>query len=227
MGAGVTMGAFNSVDNSPQVRIKAEYIAAIIHWTKTRQVADALTRDELKKLDSGSRLAALWRTSLEGMAHYLRCNPGADATLAVYKAICVLSDNDEGFGDMAQERLGRFLGRGRQNINECIGRLKEAEVVGFEPVPGSTDRVYPIVPRIFAQSGRQSIWMFDAIAPYIPHCKPGRKPKDRPLSTTPIELPVAATATPISKYLSSKSEIPVAPVATQLSYDFSCCSRRR
>ena len=93
---------------------KAEAIAAIEHWAKTRRIADALTVNEIGGLDSGARLAAFARSKLEATAHWLRSNPREDATLGVLEAIYCLSDNDKGHCDMAQERRRRRRRRSRR-----------------------------------------------------------------------------------------------------------------
>ncbi len=197
-----------------KVEEKAEFINAIELWTKTRKIADALAPDELSILDPGTKIVALWRTSLEGMAHYLRSHPREDATLGVYFAVCVLADAGHGFCSMAQERLGRFFGRSRKHINDCVHRLDG--LIAIEKDAGHPDRISPIVPRIFTERGMQSFWIFEALAPHAEKKKPGRKPKDRPISVTPISscLPVASkhysplgveTGTPVTATVTSIS----------------------
>jgi hypothetical protein len=204
---------------------KADCIAAIEHWTKTRRVAEALSVDELAELDPGTKLLARDRAELEAIRHVLLKHPRESALFGVFKAISFLSD-DRGCCDLSQERLARFFGRGRQHINDCIRTLKNDGVIreDGESVKGKPARFYPVVAHIFAAESIHRTWFFDAFAPYEP-ARPGRKPKDRSeipvaATATPIsEIPVVNTATPISKYLSPKTEIPVAAAATQNSLE--------
>ena len=102
---------------------KADCIAAIELWTKTRHVADALSVKELGELDPCARLPAFVRSELEAIAYLLRQNPKESAIFGVLKAIYVLSDNENGYCDMSQERLAHFFGRGRKHVNECLQEL--------------------------------------------------------------------------------------------------------
>jgi hypothetical protein len=204
----------------------ADCIAAIELWAKTRRVADALSVKELGELNSGARLVALGRSLLEAMAHRCRQNPSEDLMFPLLWAIYLLSDNEKGCCDMAQERLGRFFGRKRECIYEHIRELSNLGFIHIEGDgrSGKPLRLSPVVPRLFAKS-TQTIWLFDALALYE-RAKPGRKPKDRgceiPVGTAPTpiyEIPVGDMAIPISKYLSAKIEIPVGTAPTQDSYD--------
>ena len=228
-------------NNKPKPRLsQAECLAAIEHWTKTRRVADALSADEICELEPGVRLSAFARAKLEGLAHYFRSNPRKEADLGVYEAIFALSDNGKGYCEMGQERLGRFFGRGRQHINECIKRLGEHGLIRVESIKGAPTRLSPIVPKVFAQQV-QTVWVFDALAPYVEPAKPGRKHKT---STTPIspaststagispaalaeKTPVTATVTPIAKYLSPNTTTPIStPVAEYNDTHFGNTCRR-
>ncbi len=191
---------------------KQDYVNAVTQWVDNRRLEKSLSREELGKLKAGDRLVALWRAQLEGVARYLRTNPKADATIAVYIGIVALADNNQGFCDLAQDRFARWIGRSRKTINECIDMLEGLGLVRVKPVKGWPSEIEPIIGRIFALKG-QTIWLFDAMAPYI-QSQPGRKKK---------EIPVTAAVTTISeaysKYLSPKSEIPVTAAVTQFSYE--------
>ncbi len=202
---------------------KADCIAAIEVWTKTRRVADALSVEELGELDPGAKLIARERFELEAIRHVLLKHPRESALLGVLKAISFLSD-DRGYCDISQDRLARFFGRGREHINNCIKALRQEGLIRVESIGGKPSRLSPVIARIFAEESIHRTWFFDAFAPCEP-AKPGRKPKahgEIPVAdtATPIfEIPVATTPTPISKYLWPKTEIPVATTATQISYE--------
>jgi hypothetical protein len=179
---------------------KAEYIAAIELWTATWRVAEALSADEVRALEAGQKLVAFARAKLIAHARYLRTHPRENAKWGVLDAIFALADADssKGYCDMVQERFGRFFGRSRKHINDCIRDLDDAELVRVEEMPGGALRIFPIIPRVLAQEG-QSVWLFDALAPRIEPAKPGRKRK----------IPVTAMVTPILSGIGVTEEIPV------------------
>jgi hypothetical protein len=212
--------------NNPPLT-EADFIAELDIWNKIRRTAQelakeagedsnfshpaALTVDEWRSLDPGRKLVAARRSELWATASYLREYPRADATLGVYKVICALSDNGKGYCNMAQERIGRFLGRGRQCINECIQKLHNMQLITIEEEIGWPARISPVIGKIFTKQA-QTIWMLDALAPPVERRRPGR----------PKKIPVAKETTPISENPSpladTYSEIPVVDTATQDSF---------
>jgi hypothetical protein len=193
-----------------------EYIDAIKLWVAERRADDALTVEEFCNLDDGSKLVALHRSQLEAMGRWYRRHPRENATPGVLSAIHYLADNSKGCCTIAQERLSRFFGRGRQHINSCISKLEESGDIRIEQQCGLPARIYPVMARVFAKKG-DKLWLFDALAPEIG--KRGRPKKPAVDTATPFQKPVVNATTPFPENLSSKNGKPVVNATTLTSLD--------
>ena len=110
---------------------------------------------------------------------------------------------------MGQDRIARFFGRTRKNVNDCIENLKKEGYITVESMPGKPGHITPVIAPIFTKTASR-VWLLDAFAPYEP-AKPGRKPKNRG------ELPVTHTVTPISREIPVTEEISVTTAVTPIS----------
>ena len=66
---------------------QSDYIAAIELWAKTRRVADALSADQICRLEDGQRMATFARAKLEAIRRWLLAHPRENAEFAVLEAI--------------------------------------------------------------------------------------------------------------------------------------------
>jgi hypothetical protein len=139
---------------------KAEMIASIQEFCMKRNFEDALSREEIGRLEKFDRVDAQRKSLLINMSHYYRDNPRADVAPGVLTIITLMSDNDKGACTMSQAQMAIILYRQRTTIAEAVTRLKASQVV--RSVNGKA-MSYPTIPRSVTQSYNHVVWVAEAL----------------------------------------------------------------
>lgn len=137
----------------------AAFGVAIEQYVGNARVDEALLREELLKLDSGARMVLLRNTVLLGMVRYIRSNPKADCTLAVYNLVAWLSDNDRGYCWLSQRRIGEILGRSEDTVRVAFRRLYSGRLIDKKDGNGENNISWPIMPNILQEAPPGLMWM--------------------------------------------------------------------
>ena len=155
---------------------KARFLAELEDWTtaaKAHREQDAIDRKALKALD---RLHAHRRAELEGVVRYCRQHPHADATIATFTLIVLLSDNDEyGACYLSIPRMAELLSRTKDCIRDCIDRLVESALIGSKERSGGTTLHWPLVHESFGDKPSLP-WLVDHYSPTRRLGRPNKKP---------------------------------------------------
>lgn len=156
----VTLGNFTH--NRPPVA-KDEYIAAIHGWIAEKR--DALSREEIGKMEAFDRVDAHRKAYLIGLSQYYRDNPRADVAPGVFAIVTFLSDNEAGVCTVAQANIGKVLGRSRTAIAEASARLTKSGLIEVTPKRAISS---PVIPRAVTASYNHLAWLIEALAADVP-----------------------------------------------------------
>jgi hypothetical protein len=108
------------------------FVAEITEFVQQRRQDEALTRQQLAKLDSLGRLQAQRQSILDNVAHYYARHPNADVAPGLVAVITFYSDNNEGACALKVARLAKFLSRSPTAIKEAFVRLERDRIIIVE-----------------------------------------------------------------------------------------------
>jgi hypothetical protein len=131
-------------------------------WTKTRSVADALSRKEIGALRSFDRLDVLKKSLILGLSLYYENNPNADAAPGVLALVTLMSDNEHGVCTMGHVAMGEVLHRTRTTIASAVGRLKDGVLIDSENGKSGSN---PVIPPVLAAQYNHVVWLINALRP--------------------------------------------------------------
>ena len=80
----------------------------------------------------------------------------------VYALDTLFADNDTGSSFVAAPRIAAALGLSERTVRRLRDLLTHFRLLGREQRPGSTDRYWPIIPRMLAGSRISKFWWLDA-----------------------------------------------------------------
>ena len=159
---------------------KSLYIAAIQLWVANVQVARALEREELARLEGIQRLIAVSKGYLPNAIRVCRRNKKADSRLAVLAIIHLGSDNDDGLCRLSVKRFAQILYRTEEAIRVALRDLEDGGEIGVE----HSRRGNSYWPKIDAEAAYMSPsigWLADALSE-----RP--RPAGRPEKISPSKL---------------------------------------
>lgn len=144
--------------NVPAVR--EEYAQAIHVWCRTRDIAEALTREEIGAMQKFDRVDAHRKSLIINLSTFYRDNPRADVAPGVLTLVTFLSDNDKGACQMSQEQMALVLHRTRTTVAEAVTRLKAS---GLMRSVNGRALAYPTIQRAVTRSYNHLVWITDAL----------------------------------------------------------------
>jgi hypothetical protein len=146
---------------NPAAVKKEEFTEAIRLWRQTRDLSEALSRDEIGSLQGFDRVDALRKSIIENLARYYRAHERADVAPGVLVLQTLLCDNDRGASTISQPTLAKFFNRSISSIADAQRRLRDDGLTVSSR--GRYAETYPVIPRAMTMGRNHLTWLVGSV----------------------------------------------------------------